>query len=523
MIRTPLAAILALAGLAAVFPAPTGAAPLRVEGEASRTPVRARLAWKSARYPASSVARLRYPEMPARRLLDLQRRNAAGRAALKATQIGLPRSADLEGRGSVAPMLRWQAVPGGYVARFEVRSADALAVRVGLQAGAIPDGVELRFAGSDAPDHVVAALGGRQIARLVDRQGVFWTPSTDGEAQTIEVFRPAKVAAGALRLRAPLLSHLVTNSRNDFKLLEKIGESGSCNIDTECRVGELGTAFVNAKDAVAHMQFVLGGGTYICSGTLLEDTTGSTQVPYFYTANHCFSSDTSRAPIAAEMQSVASTLNTFWGYEATGCGSGVSKPRTQLAGGAAYLYSDHLLDAMLLRLNDPAPAGAFFAGWTAEPLAEATEAFAIHHPRGDAKKVSRGQVMGSDSHQHAMAWTQGTTEGGSSGSGLFTRTRGGFMLRGGLYGGAASCANSGSTSNTANRDYYSRFDLVLPQVVGYLAAEAVAENGSAPLLPPATAPAAAAPASAPAAASAGTSRRPTVRAPARRLPVRRTY
>ena len=72
---------------------------------------------------------------------------------------------------------------------------------------------------------------------------MFWTPRTDGEKQLIEVYLPAGVPRSATRLQAPQLSHLLANSLNDFKIIEKIGESGSCNVDTACRVGELGVEF----------------------------------------------------------------------------------------------------------------------------------------------------------------------------------------------------------------------------------------------------------------------------------------
>ncbi|WP_229792245.1 trypsin-like serine peptidase [Cognatilysobacter bugurensis] len=372
---------------------------------------------------------------------------------------------------------------GGAVARVEVSSRDALALRVGLRVEALDNRVELRFAGSDAPSHIVAVIRGDEAKQLRAADGLFWSPSTDGEAQLIEVFRPAGVPASAARLQAPSLSHLIANSRNDFKIIEKIGESGSCNVDTSCRVTELGPHFVDAKNAVAHMQFVQNGATYICTGTLLADTAGATQVPYFYSANHCFSASDG-APSPTLMQGVANTLNTFWSYEATACRSGVSTPRTQIAGGATYLYSDADTDAMLLRLNSPAPAGTFFAGWTAAPLAPSSPVTAIHHPRGDAKKVSTGQHVLTETHLHRVGWLSGTTEGGSSGSALFTAGRRGYELRGGLYGGSAACPNSGSLDNLANRDVYSRFDLVFPRIRDYLASEPVALNGSAPLMPP---------------------------------------
>lgn len=455
------------------------------QGEYSRTPAQSAPRFKLASVPESRTVAVHYAEVPLGRLLKLQRDQAG--PTPKAVQVGLAREAATEASRPALPPLRWMAVKGGAVARVKVRSEDALALRVGLRLDRLDDRVELRFSGSDAPARVVAMLTGAQAKHLADAHGIFWTPSTDGDTQWIEVFRPWGVAAEAVRVQAPRISHLLANSRNDFTIIEKIGESGSCNVDTACRVPTLGQAFVNAKNAVAHMQFVSGGNTYICSGTLLADTTGATQVPYFWSAHHCFAGNNATQ---TQMAQTAATLNTFWNYEATSCGSGVSTSRVQLAGGSTLLFNDAVTDAMLLRLNEPAPAGAYFAGWNAGPLGDVS-VLAIHHPRGDAKKASLGQTLGRSASQTTAAWTSGTTEGGSSGSGLFTLGREGYELRGGLYGGSASCANTGSTANTQNRDYYSRLDVVFPSIAGYLATDAVPMNGSAPRLPPDTAPAAA--------------------------------
>jgi len=163
--------------------------------------------------------------------------------------------------------------------------------------------------------------------------------------------------------------------------------------------------------------------------------------------------------VASQIQAVANTLNTFWNYEATTCNGNVSATQTQLTGGATYLGSDHRTDGMLLRLNQPAPAIAFFAGWNAQPLSSNSAVTAIHHPSGDARMVSTGQKLSEDADNHEVGWLSGTTEGGSSGSGLYTIAAGGaYELRGGLYGGAASCANTGNLGNAGNRDYYSRLD-----------------------------------------------------------------
>ncbi|MGN6151141.1 MAG: trypsin-like serine peptidase [Lysobacteraceae bacterium] len=471
--RLTLALLTALAATA-----PTIVAASEAPGEPSRTPAAAAPQWRATVYPAADVARMAYGAMPAKRLLDLQRKNAA--PGLKATQIGIGRDAVQEGAQSHLPPLKWVPVAGGWVARAEVRSADAMALRVGLDVSNLADRVELRFAGSARPNDVVAVMTGAEVKRLPGTDGHFWTPGTDGETQIIELFRPKGVPAFAARIDAPVLSHLVADSRNSFKLVEKIGESGSCNVDVICRVNELGQNYVNAKNAVARMIYNLGSSSYLCTGTLLADTVPQTQVPYFLSANHCFSSNTSAAPVPSQMQTVANTLNTYWNYETTACGNFTSTAVTQLSGGATYLYSDNNTDGMLIRLNNAPPASAYFAGWNAATIADGTPVFAIHHPRGDSKKVSSGQVMSKDADNIEIAWLNGTTEGGSSGSGLFTSGPNGFVVRGGLYGGYAACSNSGTTTNTQNRDYYSRLDVYFPNIKTWLEPQPGALNGSAP-------------------------------------------
>ncbi|GAB3388667.1 FG-GAP-like repeat-containing protein [Lysobacter fragariae] len=399
---------------------------------------------------------MQFRELPLKRLSDLQARNLH-EAMVKATQIGVPRTTRSEGLAAVLPPLKWVASGnGGSIARIQVRSPDALGLRVGLQLDGWNQRIELRMAGSDEPAKVMLVRGDEAL-RLSDTRKVYWTPSTDGETQTIELYAPAGVSLKDVRLQVPQVSHLVASSRNNFKILKSIGDSGACNVDTACRVAELGAAFVTAKNAVAHMQFVDGASTYICTGTLLNDNDSGTQIPYFYGANHCIST-----------QTVANTLITFWNLEATSCGSGISAAVNQVNGGAALLYHDANTDATLLRLNNPPPGGATFGGWDAAALPTSINVLAIHHPHGDLKKVSQGQHVSTNATQHTVGWLTGTTEGGSSGSGLFTLANGSYYLRGGLYRGSAGCENSGSISNVENRDEYSRFDVAFPSIKQYL-------------------------------------------------------
>lgn len=487
MRRTVLFVCLSAAAIAAAAAELPG-----VDGERSRTPAPAKVQWRGDASAAAAITRLRYPEVTAQRLATMEKSNASRDARVRTPlQIGVGRAAPA---GGSLP-LRWQSRPGGgRTATVAITSPVAMGLRVGLDISGLPAGTELRIRGSELPLDEILLVTAAEIATSRAAGGLYWTPATDGETQTIEIHVPAGAPVDGIGLAAPELSHLVTNSRRDFKILEKIGESGSCNVDTACRVATLGPAFAQAKDAVAHMVFNVFGtdgstlGTYICTGTLLNDTDPSTQVPLFYTADHCFAGDSGSVP-PQDRARVAATLVTHWNYEASACGSRIPTSRSTLTGGADVLFHDTTTDAMLLRLRNPAPAIATFAGWNAAPLVPGSEVVAIHHPAGDAKKVSLGVHLPgrSEAGRHAAAWLVGTTEGGSSGSGLFTvASDGQYRLRGGLHGGYASCANSGNPASANNVDWYSRLDVIYPQVEQWLApvpAAPVRQNGSQPLRP----------------------------------------
>ena len=485
-----LSALVSALTLATAAPSSIAFAAQSVASEPSKTaPVLTTPRWRADTFPSKLVTHLQYREIAIARILKVEQYNASRQ--IKPAQIGIGRVASSEGAARTLPALKWIAMPdGSSVARLEIGSPVALGLRVGLKVDGLDPRAELRFAGSDEPSRIVGTMTGAEMRKLADVGGIAWTPSTDGEKQIIEVYLPASVSRNAVKLQAPQLSHLLTNSRHDFKIIEKIGESGSCNVDTACRVAELGPNFVKAKNSVAHMVFNLyhtSGtlyGVFICTGTLLADTKTTSQIPYFYTANHCFAGGSDGVPVQNDLPKVANSLLTYWKYESTACGSGVQAAKELLSGGSDYLYSNANTDAMLLRLKNPPPAGSEFSGWDSAVLAPSSAIIGIHHPSGDAKKVSLGQQISSDSSLITVGWLSGTTEGGSSGSGLFTTDPAGYRLRGGLYRGSASCSNSGSLANTANRDEYSRFDVVFPNISQYLSplsGTPIRMNGSHPL------------------------------------------
>jgi hypothetical protein len=209
------------------------------------------------------------------------------------------------------------------------------------------------------------------------------------------------------------------------------------------------------------MVYTKGGSSFLCTGTLLNDTDKSTQRPFFYSANHCISTST-----------VANTLQTFWNYQSTTCGGTSPGTFTTRTGGAFLRVTDFNSDITLLELKEAPPSGALYAGWNARTAATGASIIGIHHPAGDIKKISLGSITNNDApafggrtgRYYQVTWSSGVTEGGSSGSGIFTKSSSGsYQLRGGLLGGSSFC-----TSPTSP-DVYSRMDLKFSLLQPFLA------------------------------------------------------
>ena len=456
-------ATLLVAGLLA-FAFSHQAAAVRVKGEPSRNTEKstAALSWKSADFPASGTAKIGFKDLPAERILKLQQDNADNKKA-KPLQIGIARNTATDALIDRMPALKWQVLSdGSKISRIEVSSPDAYGLRVGVRTSGLQEGSELRFAGSNAPNQVIAKVGGVSTKQLIDERNLFWTPMTDGATQIIEVYLPKGSLATPVRMEVIAVSHMMTNAKEGFVL--KGAAQQTCMVNVICRTAALGANFTNAENSVARIVFSTSSGSYLCTGGLLADTVAATQIPYFYTADHCIGD-----------QTIASTMNFYWNYETTTCGTSSTTAVLPLpqTGGATYLYSEPAAtgtDISLVRINSAPPAGTFFAGWDSAAFANGTAVYAIHHPEGFPKKVSQGIKEHQDTGQHQVGWSSGSTLQGSSGSGLFTiGGDGSWYLRGGLLGGSASCDNSGNPATLNNDDFFSRLDISYPQVQQYLA------------------------------------------------------
>src|SRR5665811_2003643 len=170
-----------------------------------------------------------------------------------------------------------------------------------------------------------------------DEARTYWSPVIDGQEITVEVELPTGVSPDEVRFSIPRVSHLFSSPLDTRALQERIGLAASCNLDSMCYTSTWG----NESLATAKMAFTSGGYSYVCTGTLMNDSDPSTYIPFFLTADHC-----------VPTQTIASTLQTYWFYRASSCNSGsLSSGTKTLTGGASLLYANSVTDTSFMQLN----------------------------------------------------------------------------------------------------------------------------------------------------------------------------
>ena len=379
--------------------------------------------------------------------------------------IGFGRELPQSARSVPLSELTWIAAPdGGRIARVEIASPGAAALRVALALPASHPGVFVRFAGAGANAAVFGDYPVDAIAEESLRSGLYWSPVLAGDTATIEFHAAADASIADVTLHIPRVSHQVVTGAdlNSSRLVAKatgIGAAGACEVDIAC--GTPSQAVLNLAKAVAKLTFVGDDGrSYLCSGVLLNDSVRSS-TPYLHSASHCL-----------ESARIARTLNTFWFYDAVACNSKVTPAYAQRTGGAMLLGRSQDRDWSIVRLLDTPPAGVQFAAWRAEAVPVGTAIVTIHHPEGDLKKISKGTARSDSLLDNGYVygnftetiWSSGVTEPGSSGSPLLTLAPGGafYEVRGGLYAGESAC------SQPKSPDYYSELESALPVMRQYL-------------------------------------------------------
>ena len=380
-------------------------------------------------------------------------------------QTGIGREIPDAYRGDLAKSVRWAPLPGGgQVASFSVRSPGAHAVRLALRA-ILPDGGVVRFfqpGTSDTryrifkPGDFVDTAGAdhEAPASAASTSRLRWSPTISGDTVGIEVEIPDTASAADVVFHVERASHIwqspaAAPPQSNFQRKITHDCEPIVPIVLACK-----TTPACPREAVARITFTEADGrSYLCSGTAINS--GRSEFdnfdnPYFLTAEHCIGS-----------QRAAESVESTWRYEYETCaGSTPPTNHVELQRGAELLLSDPDVDGALLKLRDALPVGACLAGWNASAgVARDTPVTSIHHPGGRPKAWAGGNVdgtgvVGSEDGPSVdmigVTWSEGGTEGGSSGSGLFaTNSDGDDELIGML---------SGGDPEDCSVDYYGRFD-----------------------------------------------------------------
>ena len=343
-----------------------------------------------------------------------------------------------------------RSADSGWETGFHASSLGAKGLRARLIVSGLNQSLSADFHGRKSAPGQRVTLASEPVGNFT----AFWTPFTEGETQYITLRSHADSPPASLAVTMDLISHWPADVK---EAVATTGMSATCEEDVAC-VPNPSAAYLNAIRSTARLSFVENGQSYLCTGTLLSDGDTASEAPYVLTAAHCIDS-----------AATAATLVSFWRFEAPTCGAKNAADYVQVSGGARLLHANSATDVSLLMLNQLAPVGAYFAGWDPNPPSAGESGIALHHPRGDVKKVSVAQLVGATGGSDgamftSVAWLAGTTEPGSSGAGLFTLAGSEYRLRGALLGGTASCLTSGQPQNIANRDLFSRLDTDYPRL-----------------------------------------------------------
>lgn len=339
-------------------------------------------------------------------------------------------------------------------------------LRLKLEDVALPAGAELWVRGRE-DEGWIGPFG----AELVSEDGVLWTPSVTGPSLTVVVALPAEPSGQTgWGFRPGAVLELFSLDGRGAPGSAPKATNFSCLQDATC-FGSSTLDFIGLyRSAVAHLQYVKDGGSYICTGGLVNDVDTATVVPYFLTANHCMAT-----------QSVVSTLEAFWDYRSAVCGGAFphlgSLPRSS---GGTLLATSVQSDFSFLRLNS-IPGGRTLLGWNAGALANGTVLHRISHPMGFSQAYSQSSFLASpggtcSTDSDGRPWgdlskfaysspTIGHTLGGSSGAPVILV--GGYLV-GQLLGGCGIGIAEPCTAGPAVRQVDGRFLATYPAVSQWL-------------------------------------------------------
>lgn len=315
----------------------------------------------------------------------------------------------------------WENLPdGSRIWRLEIKSYDAKSLNLNYKNFFMPKGATF-FVYNLNKSMVLGAF----TEKNNKENGQFATATTTGFVTIVEYYEPV-YSKGKGSFTISQVVHAYKDIMGFSAFLEL-----PCNININCPIG---APWVDQKRSVAKMTFQQGGGGFLCTGSLINNTLEN-RTPYFLTAQHCESDNWN-------------TLVLNFNYESVTCSS-LNSGAFQSVTGASSISENFDTDVRLLLLNNPVPASAnaYFNGWDKSGATPQSET-AIHHPGGAIKKISVDNNPATNSNGFGgrlpsgfwqVIWDEGMTEGGSSGCPLYDQN--GRVVGQNLGGIPGQCAN----------------------------------------------------------------------------------
>lgn len=227
---------------------------------------------------------------------------------------------------------------------------------------------------------------------------------------------------------------------------KNLGNSDDCMININCSEGD---QWKRQKRGVARLLMRVGNSWYWCSGSLIN-TTAHDGTPYLLTADHC--------GFNASIDDM-NLWQFYFNFERPGC-EDFGLPLNNVLYGSTLISNAPLDEGsdfklVLLHQRPPVAWRPYYNGWNNLDI-PAEHGVGIHHPAGDAKKISTymggvnsggGSFNTGENMAENSAWRfsfvetengHSVTQGGSSGSPMFNQDG---LITGTLSGGSSSCTN----------------------------------------------------------------------------------
>ena len=235
----------------------------------------------------------------------------------------------------------------------EFSSSDAGALRLYIAQASLPRGSLVYVYGDDGE------IKGPYDFTAGTRAEGFWTNTIFSGSLSIEARIPAGSNLAGAALRVGGLVHIVKSGA--ATLLPK---DDSCFVDASCVSVSDWVNINEAGNAVAQLNFMDQGSEFLCSGGLMNTTSGPT-APYLLTANHCFGF----LPDGHTFdQAAATSLEAIWQYKTATC-NGPFPDESQFPstlGSTILATGTHpgMSDYTLVQLSEDPPANSVALGWT---------------------------------------------------------------------------------------------------------------------------------------------------------------